>query len=75
MSEQTWVFEGVGDLTYEDGGMAAILEISGDRPDEDDGEFVRLQSWSERDEPSHPMIDALKDKRVRVTVQIVEDVA
>lgn len=67
---QTWVFEGQGDVTYEDSGMAAIFEVIDDRTER---EFVRLQSYDELSEPpQHPMIDAIKDKRVRVTVEIVE---
>lgn len=67
------VVEGVAEPTVEDGGQALILEVSDDA-DAERGEFVRLQSWCERCD-THPVLGPLAGKRLRVTVEIVDELA
>jgi len=64
------VLEGIVRPKDDDGGLAQIAELDLD-PDADEGFFVRLQSWSGA--KNHPIMDLLRDKRVRVTIEIVED--
>jgi hypothetical protein len=50
------------ELKFEDSRQAAIAEIG-----EDDGFFVRLQSWSE--DKTHPILERLAGKKVRITIE------
>lgn len=62
------IAEGVVDPDRDDGGMAYIAELSFDN----DAElFVRIQSWSET--KSHPTMDQLRGKRVRIELTVLED--
>lgn len=68
------VLEGVVKPKVEDGGQAQIAEIGGESDDYADGEsgmFVRIQSWCEGGK-HHPEMDAIRGKRVRVTIEVVE---
>jgi hypothetical protein len=62
-----YVLTGVADPESDDGGMAEIVEIG---TDDDDGMFVRIQSWSE--EKSHPIIDHMRGKTIRVTIEVFD---
>lgn len=63
------------ELSREDGGCALIGEVCDDdilRGSEAPSEvFVRIQSWD--DDRLHPTIRQLEGKRVRVTVEVIED--
>jgi hypothetical protein len=67
-----FIFEGVVDPEREDGGMALI--DTDDFTDEVSGLtdtlFVRLHSWDESG--AHPEMTALRGKRVRITVEVIE---
>lgn len=54
----------------EDAGKALILEVNPEDRDEN-GWFVRIQSWY--DDASHPEALALAGRRVRVTITPLED--
>lgn len=58
--------EGVPAIEYEDGGQAMIAEV--DDPTVD--WYVRIQSYSE--EPRHPIEELLRDRRVRVVVEVLD---
>ena len=62
--------EAVPDITYEDRGMAMIAEVS-------DGDstafFVRIQSYDEADPPQHPIVDVIAGRRVRVTIEVLDE--
>lgn len=64
MTETVRTFEGAADVETDDGGHAKIVEIG------DDHEFVRIQSWS--GEKSHPFIDQIAGKKIRVTVEVID---
>lgn len=64
---ETAIF-GLEDLRSEDGGCALIEDI--EPKEEDDCLFVRVQSWDETKE--HKDFNALKGKRVRITIEVVE---
>jgi hypothetical protein len=58
-------------LGIEDGGCAMILEPI--TPTETNGDgcfFVRLQSWD--DDTNHPLMHELFNKKVRITVEIID---
>lgn len=65
---ETAIF-GLENLQREDGGCA-LIESIGTEGDEETGIFVRVQSWDETKE--HKDFNALKGKRVRVTIEVVE---
>jgi len=56
------------EVRYEDTSQAAIVEVGTDT-DEDEGVFVRVQSWSPSGE--HPFIDSLVGRRVQVTIEVM----
>lgn len=59
-----YVLEGVGELTQQDDGSAAIVEVSTD----EDEVFVRIQEW--HDEPNdHTLVPSLAGKRLRITIE------
>lgn len=60
---------GLENLRREDSGCALIEDVGTDGV-EDNGVFVRIQSWDETKE--HKDFNALKGKRVRVTIEVVE---
>lgn len=68
------ILEGMVNCEEEDSGSALIAEIGRDPELEDsdnDGFFVRIQSWS--DDGSHKTMNEFKDKKVRVTIEIIEE--
>ena len=79
--ENRHVLEGVGDLSAEDSGQALIVEVD-DGVDENEGWFVRVQSWNEtlHDEAApkqerfaHPKwVRELHGRRIRVTVEVLD---
>lgn len=54
----------------EDGGCAQIYNLFDPEDHDDDGMFIRIQSWS--NSSKHPEMDKLVGKRIRVTVEIVD---
>lgn len=61
------------DIDYQDGGQAQIITLSDDSEEDlDEGLFVRIQSWYEKTQ-THPEIELLKGKRVKVTIETLED--
>lgn len=66
------IIEGtVGEIDYEDNHMAALAELVDDKDIEnDDAFFIRFHSWNESQE--HKIIETLPNKRVRVTIEILE---
>ena len=69
-----FVFEGVCEFDKEDSGAALISQFSLDPAgkNEDSGLFVRVQSWDETRE--HKDASTLAGKRLRVTVEVIEEV-
>jgi hypothetical protein len=68
------IMEGPIECKKEDGGRALIAEVDRDEKLEDsdnDAFFVRIQSWS--DDRTHPTMNALIGKKVRVTIEIIEE--
>lgn len=69
---------GEAEVDVEDAGMAKIATLT---PGEGDPSamFVRLQSWDDPSErgqdgdPVHPTFDELLGRRVRVTVELLDD--
>lgn len=57
-------------LDVEDSGCAQIYNLFDPADGEDEGLFVKIQSWS--DSGKHPDMDKLKGKRIRVTVEIID---
>lgn len=62
------VIEGVVEVDVEDGGRAKILHVD-DGDSDEEGVFVRVQSWSEAGD--HAALDPLVGQRLRVTVEVV----
>jgi hypothetical protein len=63
------------DVDTEDSGCAKIAHIcthKDKKEDEENGLFVRIQSWSEL--AHHPEFEELVGKKVRVTIEILEEV-
>jgi hypothetical protein len=58
------------EVKREDGGQALIATID-DGSDEDTGIFVRLQSWDESTE--HKLFNQLINKKVRITIETIEE--
>lgn len=56
-------------ISTQDGGQAMIIEFSGGGAG-DDGVFVRVHSWDSTRQ--HDLLDSLRGRRVRVTVEIVD---
>ncbi len=54
----------------EDGGRAQIYNVFDPNDDDDDGMFIRIQTWA--DSGKHPEMDKLVGKRIRVTVEIID---
>lgn len=73
-------FLGVVDYDKEDGGqalIATIYEQEGVSEDNENGMFVRIQSWHTDadelpEEERHPMAMKLAGKKVRVTIEVIE---
>ena len=61
----------VGHMSREDNGCALIADIDEEVtiPD-DDSFFVRLQSWSVAKPPQHKTLEALKGRKVRITIEV-----
>ena len=57
------------DIEREDGGQAVIITL--DSGSTRNGMFVRLQSWDETKE--HAALQPFLDKRLRVTVEVLDD--
>lgn len=74
------IFTGkVGNISIEDSGCAQIADLDDLESSADDQSFfVRLQSWSDdiddTDKPLHPTMDSLKGKKVRITVEVLDEV-
>jgi hypothetical protein len=65
-----YTLEGILETHTEDSGCAILGDISGE---EDEGLFVRLQSWSESpDGQAHNVIRSLTGKRIRVTIETLD---
>ncbi len=61
-----------GDLiASEDGGRALIVDDDGRYTRGDDHMFVRLQSWD--DDCQHPLLKSLIGKKVKITIEVVEE--
>ena len=65
----------VGNVDIEDGGAAQIAEIDTPLQSEtphigDESFFVRLHSWNESKPPQHPVMDRIKGKKVRITIEV-----
>lgn len=58
------------DLDVEDSGQAQIYSVVDLNDDEEDGMFIKIQSWSKSGK--HPDMDRLKGKRIRVTVEVLD---
>lgn len=58
------------DVDTEDGGAAKIGHGFAETPDAENGFFVRLQSWDTNKE--HTTFNKLFNRRLRVTVEIIE---
>lgn len=61
-------------IDVEDSGQALIAQIDGDDPNF----FVKLQSWDESAVDTdgtvgHRIMNSLRGKRVRVTVEVIDD--
>jgi hypothetical protein len=65
------ILEGVVECKKEDGGQALIAEVGDVVGNKDSEFFVRLQSWDENRE--HPEMNSFKGKKVRVTVEVIEE--
>lgn len=59
-------------IESEDGGCAKILEVDNSAIEFDgDSLFVRIQSWD--GDANHPVMDSMVGKRIRVTIEVLED--
>jgi hypothetical protein len=58
----------VEEIKTEDSGCAKIIEVSGD---EEEGVWARIVSWSEKH--NHPFVESLEGKRVRVTIEVIDE--
>jgi len=58
------------DVSFEDGGRAAIMEVELTGGAGDLEEFVRIQSWHEFGR--HPLVEQLADRRVRITIEVID---
>lgn len=58
-------------LDVEDSGCAKIYSVVDTDEEDLNGIFVKVQSWY--DNGYHPEMDALVGKRIRVTVEILDD--
>lgn len=68
---QEWILEGVADVTFEDSGAACLAEIHHDVDgDQDNGVFVRFQSWQEGGRQNHEIAD-LHGRTVRVHITVL----
>lgn len=69
---------GTKDVSVEDGGRAKYVSLGCDALGLDqDGVFVRLHSWIEKadrfGEMNHKQFDAFIGKKVRVTVEVIDE--
>lgn len=60
------------DISKQDGGQAIIITLT-PKDGEESGLFVRLQSWDPKKEHSH--LQPFLNKRLRVTVETIDEVA
>lgn len=64
------IFEGLLEVeSIDDGGQAMIAVINGS--DVDEQMFVRVQSWDET--LQHPQFKMFKGKKVRVTIEVIDN--
>lgn len=66
------------DVAIEDGGSAIILTVYDSEfttSEEENGMFVRIQSWDERKDPSvkHEEIRQFANKKIRITIETIEE--
>lgn len=60
-------------IDCEDAGQAQIITLADENEkDLDEGLFVRIQSWYEKT-MTHPEMEMLKGKRVKVTIETIEN--
>lgn len=64
-----FTFEGNGTLKEEDGGSALLLGEWGSK--EDDGVFVRVQSWDSN--KRHAEAQKIRGKKLRIEIYVVEE--
>lgn len=55
-------------LDVEDSGCAQIYNLFDPADSDDDGMFVRIQSWA--DGGKHPEMDKMRGKKIRVIIEI-----
>ena len=68
----TIIFEGyLGDIASEDSGTALIAENF--ESDTEPHLFIKLQSWDK--DKNHPMFNQLKNKKLRIIVEVIPDEA
>lgn len=71
------IYGDADDVRYEDGGMAAILNVY--NSDEDSPLFLRLQSWDDKgwdDTPnheSHTLLQQFENKPLKITIEVIEE--
>ena len=63
---KTIVLSGIAVPESDDGGLAKIVEIGGDEF------FARIQSW--KDDRAHSVLDQMAGRRIKITIEIGEDV-
>jgi len=64
------VIEGKTFLLFDDDGHQSLVYQVDDGTEEENGMFVRLHSWSTKKE--HSELEAFLDKKVRVTIEVIE---
>lgn len=69
MNKYEFVIEGIPEASTEDDGQAFILTLDSS-PAGPEGIFIRIQSWHE--DGDHIELLPLADKRLRVTIEVVE---
>lgn len=68
------ILEGPVECDKEDAGRVLVAQIDhvvGESEDSDEGLYVRIQSWSEN--KNHETMNTLIGKKVRVTIEIIEE--
>ena len=78
----TWVSEftvpshdegGLCGIKYEDGGQAALHNPVECATGGDGCFYVQFHSWNEGNQPKHQLFTSLMGKKVRVTVETIDD--
>jgi hypothetical protein len=71
MKEKIVIVDVFEDVTVEDSGTHKICRVGGSS--KDDRLYVDVLSESESDPPLHAVFDSLIGKRVRVTIEVLDD--